>query len=61
MLRDYNRSAILAVLNNRRDKRYRAGVLQLAVLIGLITQEEWSRLFHAVRCGQRKFTEEDLA
>ena len=61
ILRDGNRSALLAVLNQRRDKRYRGGVLQLAVLIGLITQEEWSRLFHGVRCGQRKFGKGDLA
>ena len=58
--RAFNRSAIIALLNNRRCKRYRAGVLQLAVLIGLITQVEWGRLFHKVRCQQRKFTQEDL-
>lgn len=59
-LREQGHAAVISLLNNRRDKSYRAGVLQLAVLIGLITKVEWSRLFHAVRCGQKVFTRENL-
>lgn len=51
---------LVSVMNNRRCKRYRQGVLQFAVLCAVIDQDEWGRLFHKVRCQQRKFTEEDF-
>lgn len=54
------RSCLISVLNNRRCKRYRQGVLQFAVLCGVIGQDEWAALFHRVRCGQRTFTEDDF-
>lgn len=58
--REQRRSMLVSVLNNRKCKRYRQGVLQFAVLCAVIDQDEWGRLFHKVRCGQRKFTEEDF-
>jgi len=51
---------LVSVLNNRKCKRYRQGVLQFAVLCAVIDQDEWGRLFHKVRCSQRKFTEGDF-
>lgn len=59
-LRDLHRSLLISLLNNRRCKRYRTGVLQFAVLCSVIDNDEWGRLFHKVRCQQRKFTQEDL-
>jgi len=32
------------LLNMRKDRRYRAGALQAAVMFGVITHEEWCRL-----------------
>lgn len=57
---DHRRSMLLSLLTNRRTKQYRMGVLQMAAFCGVIDNDEWGRLFHKVRCQQRKFTEEDF-
>lgn len=59
-IRTHHRSMMLSLLTNRRTKQYRMGVLQMAAFCGVIDKDEWMRLFHKVRCQQRKFTEEDL-
>ena len=42
-----------ALLNLRRDKRYRSGVAQLAVLLDIITHREWQVIDALIRNGER--------
>ncbi len=58
--REQRRMSLLRILSSRKSREYRQGVLQFAVLCAVIDHDEWGRLFHKVRCGQRKFTEEDF-
>jgi hypothetical protein len=38
---DYYKEHLIWLLENRKDKRYRAGLLQAAVSFDVITQKEW--------------------
>lgn len=58
--REHRRSALISLLNSRVAKQYRQGLLQMAAFCDVIDNYEWVLLFHKVRCGQRKFTEEDF-
>jgi hypothetical protein len=42
-----------ALLNLRRDKRYRSGVAQLAALLDIITHQEWQVIDALIRSGER--------
>lgn len=53
-LNDDAREYLLAILALRRDKRWRAGLLQGAVSFGVIRQVEYMRLAHQVERGTRK-------
>lgn len=40
----FQRDVMMSLLELRRDKRYRSGVLQLAVMLEIIDQREWESL-----------------
>lgn len=42
------RNLLLSLLRLRRDQRYRAGVIQMAVMAGVIDQREWESLHRQI-------------
>ncbi len=49
---DRHRNSMLTVLGDRKDVRYRRGVIQMARMAGVISQEEWQSLHFQIM--QRK-------
>lgn len=45
---------LIQLLELRKDKRYRAGVLQAACLFDVITHREWQMLFKKYVCKKNE-------
>lgn len=55
MNQEQGRNALLSLLNLKRDKRYRRGAIQMARLMGVISQFEFMSLCALTDMGIRKF------
>lgn len=54
MSQSEQRLTFLSIINQRRDRRYRAGVAQLACSLGIITHMEWRVVSAVIRAGERE-------
>lgn len=53
LIQDGNRTALLALLNMRRNKEYRMGALQMAIFCGVIDNPQFHAVAKQIKAGER--------